>query len=108
MTPQTAKERLGVNTDLEVAVASVMCITNTQQFTDTVDLLKDVIDSNQNPGCGGDGSMSVEQWILLRDIERSLKQLRLDLLAVVRDTNPSINSDPRWVAENKRRNECDE
>lgn len=52
--------------------------------------VQDIVDRNQNPGCGGDRAMSGEQWQYLRYIAKSLSDIDLRISQVIRDTNPHM------------------
>ncbi len=52
--------------------------------------VKDVVDRNQNPNCGGDREMSAEQWTHLRDISQSLHEVVIAISQVVKDCNPPM------------------
>lgn len=90
--------------DLEKAMTALFNL-EPRKLQAVAEILDAIVGANQNPGCGGDGSMSVQQWEHLRNLRDMLQKVPLEINAIVRDTNRAICDDSWWAEENKRRND---
>jgi hypothetical protein len=88
--------------DLQKALNTLMSF-KPKDMHESIMTLQDILDRNQNPGCGGDGSMSERQWTLLREIKLCIVDLMGRMLQCAKDRGPKICETELWKRENKKK-----
>lgn len=61
--------------DLEKAMLALSALQESDEYKIAREILHRVTEQNQNPGCGGDGKMTVEQWSALKDCQLNLETI---------------------------------
>ena len=80
-----------MNDSAQLSMHIVMLIDSLQTTKFDLKKVKDLIGRNQNPNCGGDGTMSLEQWEAARKVENTVEKLQRALNKFVgASTSPKI------------------
>jgi len=89
--------------DLELAYEALRRLMPSSYMEESVLTLRAITERNQNPGCGGDGSMSEKQWMLLREIQVGIHEVMKKMLQCAKDTGPKICDSELWKLENNKK-----